>query len=42
MGGDPEFVRITQEEALRIVEAENSGFVDEKEIDWDDLSVYDV
>lgn len=35
---DPDFTKVTPEEAERISHAEQSGFVDESEIDWDHLS----
>ncbi len=35
---DPDFTKVTTQEAQEIAEAEASGFVDEKEIDWDNLS----
>ena len=34
---DPDFTKVTPEEAGRIAEAEKSGFIDESEIDWDNL-----
>lgn len=34
---DPDFTKVTSEEAKYIAAAENSGFVDEADIDWDDL-----
>lgn len=34
---DPDFTKVTPEEAARIAEAEESGFVDEADIDWDHL-----
>jgi hypothetical protein len=37
---DPDFTKVTVEEAKRIDEAEKSGFISENEIDWDNLSVY--
>lgn len=37
---DPDFTKVTTEEAKRIEEAEQSGFVAESEIDWDNLSAY--
>lgn len=37
---DPDFTKVTTEEAKRIEEAEKSGFVSESEIDWDNLSAY--
>ncbi len=36
---DPEFVKVTAEEARRIEAAEASGFVDEDEIDWGSIGV---
>lgn len=35
---DPDFTKVTAEEAKQIAEAENSGFVDEDDIDWDNLA----
>lgn len=35
---DPDFTKVTSEEAKKISDAENSGFVDESYIDWDNLS----
>ncbi len=32
---DPDFTKVTPEEAARIKEAEESGFVSESEINWD-------
>ena len=37
---DPDFTKVTPEERARIEQAENSGFVPEDEIDWDDLGKY--
>ncbi len=37
---DPDFTRVTQEEALELKEAEESGFISEKEIDWNNLKKY--
>jgi len=34
---DPDFTKVTSEEAKHIAEAENSGFIDEADIDWDNL-----
>lgn len=34
---DPNFTKVTPEEARRIEEAENSGFVADDDIDWDNL-----
>ena len=35
---DPDFSKVTPEKARLIAQAEESGFVDEDEIDWNDLS----
>ena len=37
---DPDFTKVTPDEAARITAAENSGFVSEGEIDWDNLAQY--
>lgn len=37
---DPDYTKVTPEEAREIQEAEESGFIDEADIDWDDLSKY--
>ena len=34
---DPDFTKVTPEEARHVAAAENSGFIDEKDIDWDNL-----
>ncbi len=34
---DPDFTKVTQEEAERIEAAENSGFVAENAIDWEHI-----
>ena len=34
---DPDFTRLTPEEANRLAVAEKSGFVDEQDIDWENL-----
>ena len=34
---DPDFTKVTQEEARQLAEAEKSGYIDEDEIDWDNL-----
>lgn len=34
---DPDFTKVTPEEAKQIEAAENSGYVDETEIDWDSI-----
>ncbi len=36
---DPDFTKVTPEERELIERAENSGFVDEKDIDWENLGV---
>lgn len=35
---DPDFTKVTPEEAKRIEAAENSGFIADSDIDWDNLS----
>ena len=35
---DPDFTKTTPQEAKEMAEAEASGFVDESEIDWNDLT----
>ena len=35
---DPDFTKVTEEEAKQLEEAEKSGFVDESDIDWNNLS----
>ena len=37
---DPDFTKVTPEEAKNIAKAEMSGFIAEDEIDWDNLSQY--
>ena len=37
---DPDFTKVTPEERRRIDEAEASGFIDDDEIDWDNLDKY--
>lgn len=37
---DPDFTKVTPDEAARIKAAEESGFISEKDIDWDNLSQY--
>ena len=34
---DPDFTKVTAEEAKKIAEAENSGYVDSDEIDWESI-----
>ncbi len=37
---DPDFTKVTPEEREAIQEAEESGFIDEDDIDWDNLWKY--
>jgi len=37
---DPDFTKVTAEEAAQIKAAEESGFLAEDEIDWDNLGKY--
>lgn len=37
---DPDYTKVTPEEAREIQAAEESGFIDESDIDWNDLSRY--
>ena len=34
---DPDFTKVTADEAKRIEDAENSGYVDSDEIDWESI-----
>lgn len=34
---DPDFTKVTAEEAKQIEETECSGFISDKEIDWDSI-----
>lgn len=34
---DPDFTKVTADEAKKIEDAENSGYVDENEIDWESI-----
>ena len=36
---DPDFTKVTAEEAKRIEDAESSGYVDEDEIDWESIGI---
>lgn len=38
---DPDFTRVTPEEAAGIQAAERSGFIADEDIDWSNLSQYD-
>ena len=37
---DPDFTQVTPQEAKELEEAEASGFVDEEDVDWGNLSRY--
>lgn len=37
---DPDFTKVTPDEAAKISSAETSGFVSEEEIDWSNLAKY--
>ena len=37
---DPDYTRLTPQESLELAQAENSGFIDEDDVDWDNLSKY--
>lgn len=37
---DPDYTKVTEKEAKQIEEAEQSGFIPESEIDWNNLSKY--
>ncbi len=37
---DPDYTRLTPQEAVELAQAEESGFVDENDVDWDNLSDY--
>lgn len=34
---DPDFTKVTPEEAKKIEDAENSGFIDDENIDWESI-----
>ena len=36
---DPNFTKVTPEEAQRIKAAEESGFVDDEDIDWENIGI---
>lgn len=36
---DPDFTKLTAEEAKRIDDAENSGYVDADDIDWESIGI---
>jgi hypothetical protein len=37
---DPDYTKLTPKEAEELKEAENSGYTNEKDIDWDNLEKY--
>lgn len=37
---DPDFTKLTPNEAAELVDAEKSGYIDEEDIDWNDLDKY--
>ncbi len=37
MAWDPDFTKVTDDEAKRIEAAENSGYVDDDEINWESI-----
>ena len=37
---DSDFTKVTDEERTKIEQAENSGFISEEDIDWDNLDKY--
>ena len=36
---DPDFTKVTAEEAKKIEDAENSGYVDAEDIDWESIGI---
>ena len=36
---DPDFTKVTADEAKRIEKAEKSGYLDANEIDWDNIGI---
>ncbi len=36
---DPDFTKVTAEEAKKIEDAENSGYIDADEIDWESIGI---
>lgn len=36
---DPDFTKVTAEEAEKIEHAENSGYVSDSDIDWDNIGI---
>ena len=39
---DPYYTKLTADEAENLKEAQQSGYIDEEDIDWNDLKKYDV
>lgn len=37
---DSDYTKLTPKEAVELAEAENSGYIDEEDIDWDNLEKY--
>ena len=37
---DPDFTKVTPEERKKIEAAENSGYISDEDIDWDNLEKY--
>ena len=37
---DPDFTKLTDAEARSLAEAEESGFIDERDVDWEHLDQY--
>lgn len=36
---DPDFTKVTAEEAKKIEDAENSGYIDADDIDWESIGI---
>ena len=36
---DPDYTKLTDEELKHLEKAEKSGFIDEKDIDWDNIGI---
>ena len=39
MAWDPDFTKVTPDEAARVKAAEESGFISENEVDWDNIGL---
>ena len=37
---DPDYTKLTPKEAIALEDAKNSGYVNEEDIDWDNLDKY--